>query len=398
MEKRPKVIIYGAGGFAKTFLHKYIDAFAREYLILNIVDSNYENCQSLCGYSIKSPEIIRDTQFDYICILSMYYVEEMKGILIQKYGIEENKIKSNYELLIRNVGLKLSANEDLDLIDNQLLVDYLLFDNNSLNEEMNMWLQYKELKERYSFFLRERNLHVKDGGKKSSKKIWFCWLQGIENAPDLVKACYNSIKKQMLDYEIIIVTEENLHGYIEVSPIVQEKYLNGKMCAAHYSDYLRCELLIKYGGIWMDATVLLTNKIPDNVLNSSFLMFDLSGYMDVNTRKSSNWFIVSEPENRILTLVRDMLVKYWSESDNAVNYYIMHIFIRMVFELNENEWNSMNHMAVNAYLMARALNNTFDSNQYEFIKSVSFIHKLTNKRKIDTGKDNVYNYILKEFL
>ena len=27
--------------------------------------------------------------------------------------------------------------------------------------------------------------------------IWFCWFQGIENAPEIVKCCFNSLKKNI---------------------------------------------------------------------------------------------------------------------------------------------------------------------------------------------------------
>ena len=32
---------------------------------------------------------------------------------------------------------------------------------------------------------------------KRSKQIWFCWLQGIENAPEVVKACYRSLQRHL---------------------------------------------------------------------------------------------------------------------------------------------------------------------------------------------------------
>ena len=38
---------------------------------------------------------------------------------------------------------------------------------------------------------------------EKSNKIWICWFQGIENAPELVKACYNSVLKNYKDKEII---------------------------------------------------------------------------------------------------------------------------------------------------------------------------------------------------
>ena len=32
---------------------------------------------------------------------------------------------------------------------------------------------------------------------KRNKIIWFCWLQGIENAPEVVKACYRSLQRHL---------------------------------------------------------------------------------------------------------------------------------------------------------------------------------------------------------
>ena len=32
-----------------------------------------------------------------------------------------------------------------------------------------------------------------------SGKVWVCWFQGIDNAPDLVKKCYESLKNKMND-------------------------------------------------------------------------------------------------------------------------------------------------------------------------------------------------------
>ena len=34
-------------------------------------------------------------------------------------------------------------------------------------------------------------------GSATVKHIWFCWLQGIEQAPEIVHACYNSIKRNI---------------------------------------------------------------------------------------------------------------------------------------------------------------------------------------------------------
>ena len=43
-----------------------------------------------------------------------------------------------------------------------------------------------------------------------SGKVWVCWFQGIDNAPDLVKKCYESLKNNLRDKEIILITSENM--------------------------------------------------------------------------------------------------------------------------------------------------------------------------------------------
>ena len=39
------------------------------------------------------------------------------------------------------------------------------------------------------------------------KNIWICWFQGIENAPDIVKKCYDSVKRNMPDSNITVITK-----------------------------------------------------------------------------------------------------------------------------------------------------------------------------------------------
>ena len=51
----------------------------------------------------------------------------------------------------------------------------------------------KELIQKYSC---EKLIH------DNSKKVWICWLQGMENAPEIVKKCYDSVRKNLSDKEI----------------------------------------------------------------------------------------------------------------------------------------------------------------------------------------------------
>ena len=54
---------------------------------------------------------------------------------------------------------------------------------------------------------------------------------------------------------------------------LNEKLKSGVLPLAIYTDLMRVALLEHYGGTWMDATILLTDEIPQEILNSDFFVF-----------------------------------------------------------------------------------------------------------------------------
>ena len=78
--------------------------------------------------------------------------------------------------------------------------------------------------------------------------------------PDIAKACFNSIKTHADNHPVILITEKNYKDYITFPSYIIEKQQNGILDLTHFSDILRASLLRKYGGIWMDCTVLIPSK------------------------------------------------------------------------------------------------------------------------------------------
>lgn len=76
-----------------------------------------------------------------------------------------------------------------------------------------------------------------------SNKVWVCWLQGIDNAPELVKTCFASLCKYLKDREIVLLTNENIHDYVQLPVFIEEKHKRGIIPVAQYTDLLRLELL-----------------------------------------------------------------------------------------------------------------------------------------------------------
>ena len=75
-----------------------------------------------------------------------------------------------------------------------------------------------KLRKKYRSFINEYLInHQTDSLEyRHSNKVWICWLQGIENAPDLVQKCYASLHKNLEEKEIILLTEDNYKKSVDI--------------------------------------------------------------------------------------------------------------------------------------------------------------------------------------
>lgn len=81
--------------------------------------------------------------------------------------------------------------------------------------------------------------------------IWLFWNTGLEQAPEIVKTCYQSIKKYA-GRQVVLLTENNVQNYINMPDYLNEKLKSGVLPLAIYTDLMRVALLEHYGGTWMD--------------------------------------------------------------------------------------------------------------------------------------------------
>lgn len=237
-----------------------------------------------------------------------------------------------------------------------------------------------------------------DNNVSAPKKIWFCWLQGLENAPDLVKACYQSLQKHLVGYEINVITSQNLGEYVELPDYIITKWKNKSISNAHFSDVIRIALLAKWGGTWIDSTVLCTGKMPSYIENSNFFVFS-NEYRNDLSSKISNWFIHAIPNHPIIVKTRDLLYKYWKQNDKICHYFLFHMIMTIIIENNEELVNDMPFVSnINPHVLQfKYLFNSPNDSERELIKQFSAFHKLSYKfDKELTCKENTnYQLILK---
>lgn len=257
----------------------------------------------------------------------------------------------------------------------------------------------RKLQEQYGTRMDELvNEATESPSGERSKTIWSYWWQGKACAPRLVKTCWASQRKYMPEgWRHVVVTKDNYREYVTLPEGIEEKRKSGQIPHALFSDLVRLELLIKYGGIWMDASVLCTEpNYPARLLTCPLFMFQYR-----NAQREfcgfSNWFIAAERDNRALKIVRALLYQYWRDYDCVVEYYIFHLFInQLAHKLPEILQTMPRGNAWSAIRLGDRLAEPFDAQQWDELTQRSCFHKLNYRKETDV-KNSYCSYIIEHF-
>ena len=252
----------------------------------------------------------------------------------------------------------------------------------------------------------------------NEKIIWQFWGQGwdFEKLPDVVKISYKSVEKYKKDYEIIHLDMNNINDYLEIPAYILKKVENKKMGFAHFTDIIRLALLYNYGGVWIDATILLTDYLPQEYFEMDYFMFQ----RDDNLENKKDWedyddfyfswnnemkvrvlnsIIFAKKNNEIIKTLLDMLLIFWEHNDLVPNYFFFQV---LYTELIENYYKKKQCKIVSDTLTHELIRVWFDKFSQEKLDEITKrnnVHKLTYKidsEKRDT-KGTFLNYFKKMY-
>lgn len=262
-------------------------------------------------------------------------------------------------------------------------------------ELINHFFYYSYLKKRYSNWLKKQSVDLSFNEPNITKIVWWCWLQGEENAPLICKHCLASIRNYLPDYEVKVITKDNMLSFVNIPDNILEKFHKGLISNTHFSDILRTCLLFEHGGVWIDSTVLLTDNIQ-NLLE--YPLFYFKNYDRGNEAiLSSNWFLSSSKNHPIIKLLRDFLFLYWEENNGIIHYYFFHFLLKILSDqfpiYNENVPTYSN---IPPHILQKEQFNIYNQERFEQIKQISKVHKL--ERRVDISKHKIQNTFLEHIL
>lgn len=228
---------------------------------------------------------------------------------------------------------------------------------------------------------------------KYNQTIWILWMQGMEHAPKLVQKCFDSICRNKPDgFDVVVLSNENLEEYIHLPQYIIEKYAKVYITTAMLSDIIRLELLCTYGGVWIDATVFCSGRIPDYMVSDMFLF--KGSMMDSTVIKMSSWWLCADRRNRIVHATRNVLLSFWEKENDSYDYFLFHIAMSKLIDENSGfnaiYWGIPYFNNGNPHVLQGKLDKGFDEREWEIIKDASVVHKLTHKKRYLRG--DIYNY------
>ena len=241
----------------------------------------------------------------------------------------------------------------------------------------------QRLKKRYGSVIKDFvSKNASDLNHNQNKTIWIFWWQGMGSAPNIVKVCHKSIYSHLSDWKIVLLTEQNYLDYISIPDFIMKKKDKGIISLAHFADILRLELLIKYGGLWIDSTVFCTSgNMPQSIIQSDLFVFQTQKPgADGKPTLMSNWLIYAKANHIILRLTLQLIYKYWERNDFLVDYFFFHKFFSIACEVYPQEAKKIPSFDNSVpHILLLHLFDKYDEKYWNDLKQMTCFHKLSYK-------------------
>lgn len=226
--------------------------------------------------------------------------------------------------------------------------------------------------------------------KQLDNPIWIYWNKEIDCAPEIVQKCYESICRYS-SQEIVLLNDQNLSEYIQLPNYIEKKKEVGQILMAGYAELMKFALLEHYGGTWIDPTVYLTDFIPDAIVESDFFAMRNSLLLIDNPVLYPAWFLHAKKGNKTIREIRNVAFAYWQKNKHLIEYLVLNLIITQVIK-SEPETEQVIPYINSDYseYLVKVFGDDFSEDKWEWIKSLTGIHKLTFKLQKEIGKEGTF--------
>ncbi len=164
------------------------------------------------------------------------------------------------------------------------------------------------------------------------KILWTLWLQGWNEAPDIVRASGLSWRRWNQNWDIRFLDLTHVKSLLP--HYTPEGSSTGRLSNVVLSDLFRLELLRRHGGVWADATaycLMPLDKWLDGGTPRGFFAFDRPG----PDRMLSNWFLAAAVGSPVIAEWQNKAKEYWRDRSAPDTYFWMHYLFADLYHSND---------------------------------------------------------------
>lgn len=245
---------------------------------------------------------------------------------------------------------------------------------------------------------------VDNGQYTENAPVWVCWWTGEDTAPELVKRCINSIRAKVKNHPVIVLTKNNYQEYLDIPSLLIKLINAGDICLANFSDYLRVSLLEQYGGVWLDATIFLSEEISESYFQYPFFTCkkEAEECNYISKMRWTSFCLGGYRQNPFFGFMRESFYKCWAEDHTSIDYLLVDYLIETAYrnfkwfvDMHNNLPNNNEHKDD----LQKAFNEAVQADVFNQV--VQPLNKLswreTYSKRTKEGNESIYGYFLREY-
>lgn len=242
--------------------------------------------------------------------------------------------------------------------------------------------------------------------QRINKVVWVMWWQ-LDNIPELISKNMKRLKNHDT-YETIIINQSTISNYLDIPETILEEVENSNISFAHFSDFIRMSLLYKYGGMWIDSTVLVANDQWESLLNKEIMTIKNNsssqfGHKFISKGRWTIYVIGGQAGQKVYKFVRDVLYFYMVNKIEFPDYFLSDYLLDIAVAKNIGGFseklralpdNNPKHDQLDSLM-----SEPFDSRLYESLTRETSFFKLSYKKnylKFNNGQNTFFDVLYGE--
>ncbi len=260
-------------------------------------------------------------------------------------------------------------------------------------------------KELYDIIEKYQKVEYENNDRLASKHIWSFWWQGEDAAPEIIKLCMASMRANKGEFTVTVIDRNNYKEWIELPDYILDKVNRGLISITHLSDIIRMALLNKYGGVWLDATVIMLNKIEDSWLRYPYFTAKQKekACPIVSKYRWTGSFVIGKKRFPYYSFLMECFLEYWKNHNEMIDYFLIDYLTDIAYStlaFYRKSFNELPENNIKMYNAALHMNEEFDYQKYKQLKECTILFKIQRRNqyiKNYKGKETLYGYLYNKY-